>query len=70
MNPLAFLSGGGTGGGFSASAASSLDSKNQISSGARNVGGINIAPKESNLLMVGLIGAVVLAGFFLVKKAK
>lgn len=63
LSPLSALAGG-------LSSSSSLDSQNQISSGAKSVGGINYAPQNSNLLMIGLIGGIALAGIYLVKKVK
>lgn len=71
MAGLSALGGGGGGmpsGGFSGSSSASLSSQNRISTGAKTVGGLNFAPKNSNVLTIGLIGAVVLAGIYLWKK--
>lgn len=69
MNPFSVLSGGSGGGwSFSGSSASSMDSKNQISSGTKSVGGINFAPRNSNLLPMVAIGAVALVGIYFLKK--
>lgn len=75
MNPLSLIGGltggasGGAGGGFPFTSSASADSRNQISSGSKSIGGINYASQNSNLLMIGLVGVVVVAGIYLIKKA-